>query len=103
MRKKNVGKAKRAEPEVSYAGLTKDQQLEAIANAESEEELDAIWEQLEVVGMSREGLTFAAVLERKHALGVELSDEETVAVELAAMRREHGKTLPPIEGTFGGE
>lgn len=82
-----------------YAGLnTKEARAAAIADASSVDELDAMWSAWEKRGMSRQGLTYAAVLSRKAELGHELDDVELAAVKRAAAAAKRGAELPTITG-----
>jgi hypothetical protein len=86
-----------------YAALnTKEARATAIANAETVSELDAMWAAWEARGMSRQGLTYAAILDRKAALGHELDETELAAVKRAAVAAKRGAELAPITGTLEG-
>ena len=86
------------EEKPNYAGMNKDRKLVAIGTATSIAELDAMWAAWERIGHSRDGLLYAAVLERKAALGHELTEEEAAQIKLAHARIEKGRRLPPITG-----
>jgi hypothetical protein len=87
----------------NYAGMTKDQRYAAIAAAGTLEELDAMWAEWRRTGSSPEGMLHAAVLERRAALGAELTDEEQATIELVQLRRDRGHRLPPARarGSLG--
>lgn len=82
----------------AYAGMTKEQLIAEVESAGSAKQLDTIWKELEAVGYSRDGLLFGSILERKAALGVELSEEEQAQVKLAMLRRKSAEALPPVRG-----
>lgn len=84
---------------LDYATLTsKEEQYTAIAAAPSVDELDAMWAAWERIGFSREGLLYAAILERKQELGAVLEQDQVAAIVLANQRRKAGAALPPISG-----
>lgn len=82
----------------AYAGMNKPQVHAAIAEAKDVATLGAIWSELEGVGYSREGMTYGLMLERKHALGVALTEDERIDMLVMQRLRERGKKLPPIKG-----
>lgn len=88
----------KTDPE-TYAGLTtKEAKYEAVEEAKSLDALDAMWAAWEAQGWSRDGLLYAAILQRRAALGAELSEEEEAQVKLADARWKRAKNLPTIEG-----
>lgn len=86
----------------NYAGMNKEQLHRAIERAKGAEELDAIWKEVEPAGYAREGMVFAAILERRQTLGLVLADEDAALLETTRAARERGRNLPPIGGATGG-
>lgn len=84
------------------ASNTKEARAAAIAGAKKVAELDAMWAAWETRGMSRQGLTYAAILSRKAELGHDLDDAELAAVKRAAVAAKRGAELAPITGTLEG-
>jgi len=86
---------------VDYAALTSKQAKEsAIAEAKSDEALEEMWAVWEKQGMSRQGMLYAMLLEKKKDLGVSLTDEQKALIQLADARWKAAKNLPPIRGSF---
>lgn len=86
-----------------YAALTsKEEKAAAIKGAKKEAELDAMWTAWEKGGWSRDGQMYAAILARKQALGVKLSEGDRERIERAEQQRQAGAALPPITGKLGG-
>lgn len=86
----------------AYAGMPKEQLHDEIKSAPDLGTLDAIAEQITAVGFSREGLTYALILERRGVLGAELTEEEEQLVNLAKVRTRRARGLPAAE-VSGGE
>lgn len=93
--------AKKQEQERKYAGLAPADLRDAIATADRDE-LKAIADELEEVGYSREGQTFAAIYERRQELGGRLGEEEKAALERTRAARAAGAELPKVTGQLRG-
>lgn len=89
-------------PAIPFAGMTKAQRYAAVRSARRTQDLDAMWAAWEERGQSRQGLLYAAVLERKQQLGALLSREEKQVLAVAARRRALGASLPPVTGQVKG-
>jgi hypothetical protein len=90
---------KQEQQEQRYAAMSPAELDDAIATADKAE-LAEIQKQMVGVGFSREGLKYAATLERKRDLGGKLDEEEQALVKLATVRRERAKGLEPITGAM---
>lgn len=69
-----------------------------IDRARDPEELREAWNRLEARGYSRDGLTFARVLEKKRELGERLRPDESELIDRAEKVRARAQDLPPIRG-----
>lgn len=86
-------------PEVDYRGIVRtEDRRRLIQGTESVEELERAAEAWVSTGMSKDGLLYAEVLERKQQLTGSLSDIEAMRVRRAKQAREEGAKLPPIRG-----
>jgi hypothetical protein len=95
--------ARSKQKSTDYAELTsKEDKQGAVDDADSVKELEAMWAVWEKRGYSKDGLLYAAVLERKQGLGVKLSEGDLERIELAEKRRAAGAELPPITGKRKG-
>lgn len=85
----------------SYAACSsKEEKLDAISRARSVAQLDEMWGVWEKQGFSAEGLLYAAVLDKKVALGGTLSSKDTKRRSEAVIKRKAGAALPPITGNI---
>ena len=88
----------RGDKPIDWAKLnTNEERMRAIAMA-ADGELGEMWAAWEKRGMSREGVTYAKVLERRAELGIRLTDEEVALVAEINRRKAIGAKLPPIIG-----
>lgn len=85
---------------IDVAGMSKEDIQGAIQHASTATELDSIWGTLETQGYSKEGQMYAAVLQRKAAVGHSLTPAERQAVERITAEAQRGKALAPIGGEF---
>lgn len=76
---------------VKVVGLSKERRHDLIGTARSLEGLRKLWGALEQQGYSKEGLTYARVLQRRLALGGAIDDDDRERLRAA----DHALSNPP--------